>query len=241
MNTNKLYLNQRLNWGIAILGTCLATQAGDVTGKITFKGTPKPEITIDMSADPSCSKLHDKPVTTRHFVVSSDGGFGDVFIYVKEGLSGKTFPAPAENRTLEQKGCFYTPYVLGVQANQPLRIVNADPTLHNVHALPKINKEFNFAQPMQNMVTEKKFEKPEVLVKFKCDVHPWMFAYVGVVDNPFYAVSAPDGTFKIANLPAGKYTIEAVHPKAGVQTQEITVGAGATQANFTFEAKPAAK
>ncbi len=243
MKTNyKDYLTGSLSIITAIAGMCVSGVAvgGDITGKITLKGTPPPEKPIDASADPYCAKIHPNPkeFTTKHYVVAKDGGLANVFVYVKEGLGSTTVAPTGEAPILDQQGCFYKPYVLGVQVNQPLKIRNSDDTLHNVHALPKTNKEFNFAQPVKGMVTEKKFDKPEVLVKFKCDVHPWMFAFVGVVDHPFFAVTGPDGAFKIANLPPGKYTLEAVHPKFAVQTQEITVAAGAVPpVNFTFEVK----
>lgn len=221
-----------------VLASGLAAQAGNLSGKITLKGTPPPERTIDFNADPQCAQLHRQPMTTSHYVVAPDGGLANVFVYVKDGLNGKTFPTPAEAPLLDQQGCLYQPYVLGVQVNQTLKIKNSDPTLHNVHSQPKINKEFNFAQPLKGMVSERKFDKPEVLIRFKCDVHPWMFAFVGVVDHPYYAVTAKDGSFTIPNLPAGKYVIETVHPKAGVQTQEVEVTeAGAKPLAFTYQIK----
>jgi hypothetical protein len=240
MKTNVLgILNMRwISFGAA-LAVAGAVQAGDLTGKITFKGTPPPEKAIDASADPFCAQAHPAGTTftTTHYVVAPDGGFANVFVYIKEGVTGKSFPMPKEAPELDQEGCFYRPYLLGVMTGQPFKIKNSDPTMHNIHALPKVNKEFNFGQAVKDSVTEKKFDKPEVLIRVKCDVHPWMFAFIGVVDHPFFAVSAKDGTFKIPNLPAGKYTLEAVHPKAGVQTQEITVGEGESKANFTFEPK----
>lgn len=240
MKTNLMGLSI---WGGGLAAATLALgagslQAADITGKITLKGTPPPEITIDPSADPVCAQLHTTTFTTRHYVVGADGGLGDVFVYIKEGASGKTYPTRKEKPVLDQEGCFYKPYVLGVMVNEPFAIKNSDPTLHNIHALPKANAPFNFAQPLKDSVTERKFDKPEVFVKFKCDVHPWMFAYMGVVDNPFFAVTGKDGAFKIPNLPPGKYTLAAVHPKLGEQTKEITVVEGANTAiDFTFALK----
>jgi hypothetical protein len=217
--------------------------AANITGKVALKGTPKPEITVDMAADPKCGALHDKPVTTRHYVVDKDGGLANVLVYVKSGLTEKSFPVPAEVPVLDQNGCEYQPYVMGVMVNQKLKIRNSDPTLHNVHATPKAgtgNKEFNFAQPVKGMETEKSFTNVEIPVRFKCDVHPWMFAYVGVFDHPFYAVTGKDGTFTVKGVPKGKYVLEAYHVKThgtnpGV-TQEVTVEAD-TKADFTIELK----
>ena len=123
----------------------------------------------------------------------------------------------------------YHPHVFGMMANQPLEIVNDDPTLHNIHALPKNSKEFNLAQPKQGMKMTKTFDKSEVMVKLKCDVHNWMAAYVGVLDNPFYAVSDEKGSFTIKGLPAGDYEIEAWHEKYGAQSMKVTVGASDTK------------
>src|SRR6266404_1410188 len=227
---------------LALAGSLQVLSAADITGKVTLKGTPKPEITIDMAADPKCGSLHSTPITTRHYLVDKDGSLANVFVYVKSGLTEKNFRPPAGEPMIDQTGCLYEPYVMGVMVNQKFKIKNSDPTLHNVHPTPKANKEFNFAQPPTQPppVTEKSFTSPEVPVRFKCDVHPWMFAYVGVLEHPFYAVTGKDGTFKISGLPNGKYTLEAYHPKThganpGV-TQEITVS-GDTKADFTIELK----
>jgi plastocyanin len=203
-----------------------------VSGTVTFAGTDD-DTEIKMNADPVCAGLHKTPVDTNN-INAKDGKLADVFVYVKSGLTG-SYPAPAEAKTLDQQGCLYHPKVFGIQVGQKLAIKNSDPTLHNIHALPAKNTEFNQGQPFQNMEFEKTFDKPEVLLHFKCDVHPWMSSYVGVVENPFYAVSDEGGSFSIAKLPAGTYTIAAVHPTLGEKTQDITVAAGQTAtANFDF-------
>lgn len=212
-----------MGFALAVLAMSLQTSfAAEVSGKVKLKGTPKPEMTIQL--DQVCGKLQaDKPVTTRHFVVGQDNGLANVFVYVKEGA--KPAPPAGEAPVLDQKDCMYQPYVFGAQVGQKIKIKNSDPFMHNVHATPQKNKEFNFAQPLP-MVTERAFDQPEVVVRMKCDVHPWMFAYAGVVEHPYFAVTGKDGSFKIANLPAGTYTIEAFHQKigpTGAKTQQITV------------------
>ncbi len=227
---------------LALAASLQVDFGADITGKVILKGTPKAEIPIDMAADPKCGAMHTTPITTRHYLVDKDGGLANVFVYVKSGLSQKNFPAPSEEPVLDQVGCLYEPYVMGLMVNQKFKIRNSDPTMHNVHPQPRQgeNKEFNFAQPTKGQVNEKSFPSTEVMVRFKCDVHPWMFAYVGVLDHPFYAVTGKDGTFKISGLPNGKYTLEAYHPKThGTNlglTQEITVS-GDTKADFTIELK----
>ena len=219
---------------LAVCAGSLSTgSAAEISGKVKLTGTPKPEIPITMDA--TCGKMHSAPVTTRHFVVGADSGLANVFVYIKEGAS-KT-PPTGESPLLDQAGCMYEPFVLGVVTDQKIKVRNSDPVLHNVHAMPKQNKEFNFAQPLKGQVSERSFDKPEVLVRVKCDVHPWMFTYVGVVDHPYFAVTDKDGSFKIPNLPAGKYTLEAFHLKAGVKTQEITVADGDKKtADFELQA-----
>jgi plastocyanin len=210
--------------------------AGTVTGKVTFAGTPPAPTPIKLSSDPFCQKAN-PGLATETEVVGKDGAVENVFIYVKDGLGNRTFPAPAEPVTLDQKGCHYTPHVLGIQIGQPLQIINSDDTLHNVHGLPKANKEFNQGQPIQGMKMTHTFSTKEVMIPFKCDVHGWMNAWIGVLDHPFYAVTTADGTFSLKGLPPGTYTIEAWHEKLGTQTQTITVGPKETKdVAFTFKA-----
>ena len=212
------------------LGSLHLAGAADITGKVTLKGTPKPEIPIQLDA--TCGKLQPKPVTTRHYVVGADKGLANVFVYIKQGAQ-KT-PAAGEGPVLDQVGCMYEPYVLGVVTGQKFKVRNSDPLLHNVHATPKTNKEFNFAQVSKGQVNEKSFDQPEVLVRMKCDVHQWMFAYVGVVDHPYFAVTDKDGNFTIKNVPPGKYTVEAVHQKAAPTGKTAEVEAGKS-VNFEIE------
>jgi hypothetical protein len=211
--------------------------AGDVSGKITLKGTPKPEVPIDLG--PECGKLNPTKQTTRHYVVGKDGGLANVFVYIKDA---KKADATGAAPTLDQLGCVYEPYVMGVVTGQPFKIKNSDATFHNVHATPKEgkgNKEFNQAQPAGSPDLSKSFDKPEILVRMKCDVHPWMFAYIGVCEHPYFAVSDKDGNFKISGLPDGKYTIVAYHLKThGAASEGIAKPIevkGATTQDFTVE------
>jgi hypothetical protein len=228
---------------VALIASLPWASAADLTGKVVLKGTPKAEISIDMAPDPKCAALHTTPITTRHYMVDKDGGLANVLVFVKSGLTEKNFPTPSEPAVLDQTGCEYSPYVMGVMVNQKIKIKNSDPTLHNVHAVPKpgtANKEFNIAQPVKDMVSEKSFPAPEVPLQLKCDVHPWMLAYVGVFEHPFFAVTDKEGNYKISGLPNGKYTVEAYHQKThranpGVP-QEIAVD-GNKKVDFTIEIK----
>jgi plastocyanin len=218
----------------------MAADSGTITGKITLKGTPPPETEIDMKANAQCAVLHGEAVKTKRYVVGANGELANVFVYVKAGL-GKTYDAPKTAVVLSQKGCLYEPYVSGIMVGQDLEIVNDDPFMHNVHSTPTANVEFNVAQPTQGMKMTKKFSKVEVPVRFKCDVHPWMFAYICVVENPFYAVTNAAGEFKISGLPAGEYTLEVWHLKAGMQTATVKVAdGGAVTHDFALDV-PVAK
>lgn len=209
--------------------------AATITGTIKLEGeAPKPEL-IKMNADPVCMR-EGKGQTTEFIVAGEGGALQNVFVYVKDGLGNRTFQAPTQAVVLDQKGCHYRPHVFGVMVGQPLQIVNSDPTLHNVHAMPKANQEFNTGQPMQGMKFDHTFTAKEVMVPFKCDVHGWMNAYAGVLDHPFFAVTDASGKFELKGLPPGDYTIEAWHEKLGPQEQKITVGAKESkEANFAFK------
>ena len=213
-----------------------AATAATVTGKVTFQGTPPAPQPIKLSSDPYCQKAN-PGLTTENEVVGKDGSVENVFVYVKDGLGNRTFATPSQPVVLDQKGCHYTPHVLGIQVGQPLQIVNSDDTLHNVHGLAKANQEFNQGQPIQGMKMTHTFSTKEVMVPFKCDVHGWMNAWIGVLDHPYYAVTKADGSFSLKGLPPGTYTIEAWHEKLGTQTQTVTVGAKETKdVAFTFKA-----
>ena len=204
---------------------------------VKFSGTAPARTTVKMDADPVCQQQHATPMVSEDVIVNSNGTLKHVFVYVKEGVSG-SYPAPSAPATLEQIGCWYRPHVFGLHVNQPLEIINSDATLHNVNAKPTANTPFNIAQPVKGMKMAKKFAKPEVMVKFKCNVHPWMSAYAGVLDHPFFGVSDDQGTVTIAGLPAGTYTLEAWHEVYGTQTQTVSVDDGETKSvDFTFKAQ----
>ncbi|HEV2063237.1 MAG TPA: carboxypeptidase regulatory-like domain-containing protein [Thermoanaerobaculia bacterium] len=212
-----------------------AAGGATLTGKVAFEGAaPRMEL-IKMEADAYCKAEHKEPVYSQEVVVNPNSTLRWVLVYVKEGVTG-TYPPPKEGVTLDQLGCQYSPHIFGIQAGQTLKILNSDSTLHNIHALPKKNAEFNIGQPFPKMVTEKKFDQVEVPVRFKCDVHKWMGAYCAVLNHPFFAVTSDQGTFEIKNLPPGNYVIEAWHEKYGAQTQNVTVtGAESKTVDFSFK------
>ena len=204
-----------------------------LSGQVFLRGTPAPEVMI--AFDPLCAALHPAPVLTRHYVVHPNGGLGNVFVYIKEGAPPATgFPAPAP-ALLDNTNCLFQPYVLAVQVNQSLVIRNSDSFLHNAHVNSRLNPEFNLALPSSGWTTTKSFATPELLLRIKCDVHPWMFAYVCVVPHPWFDVTDATGYFQFPYpLPAGTYTIAAVHLKAGEVTQTLIIKPGETNGPMTF-------
>jgi plastocyanin len=225
--------------------TCLAVgsqaaSAADITGTIHLKGTaPKEKEISPLKDDPNCGKLHPTAPTTHFYVVGGAGELADVIVSL-QGVSGKSTGASAAPVVLDQKGCEYSPSILAVQTGQKIIVKNSDPVMHNVHTLPSVagNEEMNKAQAEHAPDLNFAFTKPENFLKFKCDIHPWMFAWTTVFDHPYFAVTGKDGTFKIANVPAGKYILQAVHRKAGTVTQQIEVKEGETaKADLSLEAK----
>ena len=217
---------------------------GTVTGVIAFNGAAPAPTKIDASADAVCGQRNPNLMTED--TVVTDGKLANVFVYIKDGtmadgkkVTAVTFPVPTEAAALDQNGCQYRPHVMGLMANQKIRITNSDPTQHNVHPTPKVNPEWNQTQANGAPPIEKTFARPEVLIPIKCNQHPWMKAYVGVMRHPLFAVSGADGTFTISKVPPGKYTVAAWHEKGGAngteKTMEVTVPAnGSGKADFAF-------
>jgi plastocyanin len=192
---------------------------------------------LRMDADPVCVANSDIKPRKEWLILDENNGVKNVLVFVKESKSGSladNYDTPKEAAVIDQKGCVYVPHVLGVMVGQQLDILNSDGTLHNIHALPKVNKEFNKAMPRSKKQMSVTFDKVEAPFKVKCDVHPWMGAFLGVFDHPYFAVTDDSGSFTISNLPPGKYVVEAWHEKLGSQTVDLTVDeSGATQ-NFTL-------
>ena len=211
-------------------------QAAVLMIKTPFEGQAPAAEAIKTEADAKCKLMHPSGLASDQVVVNPNATLKNVFVYVKEGLGEQKFEAPKTAVSFDQQGCQYHPKVFGIMVNQPLEILNSDDTLHNVHALPTASQGFNLGMPIKGMKLKKTFAKPEVMVKIKCEVHPWMSAYAGVLEHPFYGVTGEDGAAQIKDLPAGDYTIEAWHEKYGAQTQKVTVTGQDQEIVFQFKA-----
>ncbi|HUZ08338.1 MAG TPA: DUF2012 domain-containing protein [Candidatus Paceibacterota bacterium] len=228
---------------VGIFGAWQAASAADIVGVITFKGTPPPEYTNNLiMQDPTCGQMYSSPPTTHFYVVGQKGELADVLVSLKDAngknITGQSTGPSQPAALLDQKGCLYTPQILAIQTGQKLLVRNSDQCVHNVHTVSTVgNPEHNEAQLPGGPDLNFTFPKPEMFMTFKCDIHPWMFAWVSIFDNPYFSTSGKDGKFIIKNVPPGKYTLEADHRKLGAQTAEIEVKDSDVTQNFTFEVK----
>jgi hypothetical protein len=212
------------------------TGSGRIVVKVVLSGSVPAPAKIQTAADPYCAKVHQaEPLLSQTVQVGPDGALVDSLVFVSDGVSG-TYAVPQTPVTLDQKGCLYIPHVIGMMAGQPLQILNSDATLHNIHPLPAINAGFNIGMPVQGMKQTRVFQKPEPVFHVKCDVHPWMSAYIATFAHPFFGVSNRQGIAELNNLPAGTFQIKAWHEKYGAQTQSVSVAAGETkQVTVTYK------
>lgn len=208
--------------------------AGDLSGTVNYDGKIPKKKTLRMDSDPVCNAAHSEAVYKQSFVVDENGNLANVLVYIKN-ISSDT--VPSDIAVLDQNGCMYSPHVMGVQTGQEIKILNSDPTMHNIHGLPKVNREFNFGMPKTVKEKSITFDKVEDVFVIKCDVHPWMKSYVQVFDHPYFSVTGLDGKFTINNIPPGEYEVVAWQEKFGSKrtlSQHVTVGNDSQTLNFTF-------
>jgi plastocyanin len=217
-----------------------AATAGSVTGTIKLDGTPPKMKQINMAAEPNCAKEHTTPAMTQDVVPGDNGTLQNVVVYLKGDLGQYSFETPKSPVAIDQKGCQYSPHVLALMTGQPLQVVNSDPTTHNIHPVPKDNREWNESQPPGSAPLNQSFARQEVSVPVKCNVHPWMKAYIAVLSTPYFQVTGNDGSFEIKNVPPGTYTVTAWHELYGTSDQSVTIGPKESKAvSFTFKATAA--
>lgn len=220
--------------GVLALVAAPALAAPSITGTVTYTGKVPNLRPLSMDADPVCAAKHSSPVANEMLTLGPGNTMANIMVRVKSAVPGD-YKAPSQPAVIDQDGCQYKPHVLGLMVGQTLQLRNSDGLLHNVHALPKVNTPFNMAMPASRTEAETSFGKAEGMFLVKCDIHPWMSAYVGVFTNPFFDVTDESGKFSIEGLPPGTYEVEAWHEKLGVQTGSVTVAAGQTATvDFTF-------
>ena len=204
-------------------------------GTVKVEGALPHPARVTMTAEPSCMKLHPLGISAEDVVVDANNGLENVVVYISDAVSD--LEAPKNEVVFEQKGCMYHPHVLAMQANQTLKIINDDPTMHNIHPIPQANREWNKSQPPGMQPLQETFPREEVAIPIRCNVHPWMKGYIAVFKHPYFSVSGKNGSFDIKNVPPGTYTLQAWHEKFGTLTKKITVGAqAADEVELVFKA-----
>jgi plastocyanin len=207
-----------------------------LSGRVALDGAPPKRRVINTSKDAACGKLHgDKPVMDEDLIVDTGGGVKNSFVFVRRGAPKQDYPLPEKPAKLDQQGCMFQPRVQGVRVGQRLLVANADPVTHNVRTFPVVNQAFNFGQPPDTEVRERVFTQAEREVEVQCDIHPWMHAYIFVMDHPFFSVSDGDGAYAIQGLPPGDYTLECWHEKLGKQRKDVKLGDEPLDVSFTFQ------
>ncbi len=207
-----------------------------ITGKVNFTGQKPVLREIDFSANPACQKMHSSPVHSEEVVVNSNGTLANAFVWLKDGVPAGRWTPSSKTAVIDQQGCLYKPHVTGVMVGQSLEFRNSDDTNHNIHPMPQKNREFNESEPPKDQGKIKTFDREEVMIPVKCNIHPWMRAYIGVVRHPFFAVTGDDGTFAIKGVPPGTYTVEVWQEKYGTQDMKVTVAAKESKTlDFTWE------
>ena len=208
--------------------------ADEITGKVVFSGTPPKMKALKMDADPYCAAQHPQPVTSDDALVGADGAVQNALVYIKAGVPAASIPpAPKTPVKIDQKGCIYTPRIVVAMVGQPVEFTNSDDTNHHIQAMAEVNKEWTVSQNKGMRPQTTLFDQPELGILTICHLHPWMRMFVSVLSNPSYAITGPDGTFRIKGLPAGYYTVEVWHEKFGTESMKVQAG---SKADFTFKA-----
>jgi plastocyanin len=197
--------------------------AGSISGAVTLNGAPPALKPIDMSASPACVQANPSPVVPPIVVTGDKGALANVVVYVKDAPGNYRYDTPADTVVLQQRNCMYEPHVVALMTGQPFEVQNNDPTMHNVHPMPKHNRQWSTSQPTGSAALKETFTRPEFAMQVLCNVHPWMRSTVFVFDHPYFAVTPKTGGFELKNLPPGTYTVEAWHESLGTQDQAVTI------------------
>jgi hypothetical protein len=228
--------NGHRNAAARLVSTGAARSGAKLSGRVWLKGLAPMRRPINMTKDANCIKIHgDKPVLDEAVLVGASGGLENAFVSVRRGAPKTDYPMPSEPAMLNQDGCMYRPRVQGVRVGQKLLVQNSDPVTHNVRSFPVLNRPFNFGQPAKTEPRERVFERPEREIEVQCDFHPWMHAYIFVMEHPFYSTSDKDGQYSIEGLPPGEYSLESWHEKFGRQRQNVKIADSDVELDFTYK------
>ena len=207
---------------------------GKLSGDVRFAGTPPASSTVDVSSAAECRSQHQGPVSAEDVLVK-DGKVRNAVVYIKEGLGDRVFAASETPVVIDQKGCLFEPRIAAAQTDQPVRFLNSDPLPHNVHGLPKKVSGWNFSLGLKGAARNITIDQPEHFIELKCDIHPWMKAWLGVFDHPYFAVTDANGHYEMPNVPPGTYVVEAWHERLGTISGNVTVAAkDAKTVDLTF-------
>jgi len=210
---------------------------GTITGSIKLDGNPPEMKNISMAAAQKCAEQRSAPAMTQTVVPGGNGTLQNVVVYLKGDFSRYSFPKMTTPVTIDQQGCMFNPHVLAVMIGQPLRVINSDAMGHNINAASKNSPRQNESQPAGSTPKDMSFAHEEIAISVKCNIHPWMKAYIAVVGTPYFQVTGQDGSFELKNVPPGTYTLTAWHETYGTSEQSVTIGPKEEKAvNITIKA-----
>lgn len=239
---NLLFFRAPCSWMLGLIASIcllspslLSAQNGKIMGKITYEGRNTQLKAVNMANFPDCEAMNPKGSNSNILLIGRGNTLANVLVRVKNPPKSIAVPVPSTSVVIDQTGCFFSPRLTAVQKGQPLKFKNSDGILHNVHGFPKANNGFNIGMPPSSVSKTMKFSQAEGPFKVKCDVHPWMNAYVAVMTHPYFAVTSEKGAFEIKGLPPGTYDVEAWHEKLGTQSKKVTVGKQSAVANLSFK------
>jgi len=213
------------------------TTVGTITGVVNFEGTAPAQTELQVGSSAECAALYDGPVLAGDVLVA-DGKVQNAIVYLSQGLGDRVFAVPETPVVIDQRDCLFVPRVAAAQVDQPVRFLNGDMLAHNVHGVPNEARSWNFMLAVKGASREATIEREEPAIEITCDVHPWMKAYLGVFDHPYFAVTGADGRFSLPQVPPGDYTVTVWHERLGSSDAQATLAPnGAQDVTFFFRAE----
>jgi len=193
---------------------------GTVEGTIVYRGEVPIKKIIPTKDRDVCGASREEPRVR----VGPNKEVESAVVYLVDVKAGKAWPEQSKPPVLDNVECRFEPEVQVIKAG-PLDVVNKDPVLHNTHGYYGKRTAFNLALPNEGQTIPVELPRAGT-VRVDCDAHGWMEGWVYVVDNPYYAVTGPDGKFKITDVPPGEYKLVAVQHFTGPVEMPVKVTAG---------------